>query len=601
MPGIEEYALIGDTQTVALVSRRGSIDWFCAPRFDSDASLAALLGDERHGCWALELDGPVRSTRRAYREGTLVLDTELETGEGTLRVTDCMPARDRDVNITRCFRALRGRVRARLRLAPRFGYGRARPWIRLDGTRATAFAGSESLVLRGPVPLLEEDGGVVARLALDEGEELGFTLDWHPSHQPPAPDRDPRELVRDTERWWRDWAARCTYQGPWREAVVRSLVTLKALTYGPSGGIVAAATTSLPEQLGGARNWDYRLCWIRDATFTLYALVNAGYVDEAARWRDWLLRAVAGEPGAMQTLYGPAGERRLTELELPWLPGYEHSRPVRIGNQASEQLQLDVYGEVLDCLHQARRHGMEPEAEAWRVQRGLLDHLESVWREADAGIWEIRGQRRPFTHSKVMAWVAFDRAVKDASRHQLPGPVDRWAGLRDAIHAEVCREGWSSARGSFVQSYGSREVDAALLLIPLVGFLPPGDPRVRATVTAVERDLVEDGLVRRYRTTRELDGLPPGEALFLPCSFWLADCYTLLGRAAEARALLERLLSLRNDVGLLSEEYDPGARRLVGNFPQAITHVALVNTVGNLARGGGAAAHRSGAAPPADP
>jgi GH15 family glucan-1,4-alpha-glucosidase len=589
---LEDYALIGDTQTAALVSRTGAIDWLCAPRFDSDACLAALLGDARHGSWTIEPRTPVKRVRRAYREGTLVLDTEVETDGGTLRLTDCMPPRDRDVNIIRLVTATRGSVALHMALRPRFGYGLARPWIRLDGTAGTALSGPESILLRGPVPLREEDGGIVADLVLHEGEQAAFTLDWHASNAPPGPARDAAEAVSDTERWWREWSSCCRFEGPWREAVLRSVITLKALTYAPSGGMVAAPTTSLPERLGGTRNWDYRFCWLRDATFTLYALMATGFKEEAEAWRDWLVRAIAGDPGAMQNLYGPTGQRRLTELELPWLPGYEGSRPVRIGNRASEQFQLDVYGEIMDCLHLARRVGIHPDADAWRVQRALMEHLETVWRQPDEGIWEIRGERRPFTHSKVMAWVALDRAVKDVQHHGMPGPAERWARLRDEVHAEVCREAWSAERSSFVQSYGAREVDASLLLLPIVGFLPATDPRIRGTVAAVERDLLDHGLVRRYRTTPELDGLPAGEGVFLPCSFWLADCYALMGRRAEALALFERLLSLRNDVGLLSEEYDPEARRLVGNFPQAFTHVALVNTARNLTEGGGPADHR---------
>jgi GH15 family glucan-1,4-alpha-glucosidase len=581
---LEDYALIGDTQTAALVARDGAIDWLCAPRFDSDACLAALLGDARHGRWSIAPREPVRAVRRAYRDGTLVLETELDTDHGgTLRLTDCMPVRDRDVNVVRVATAARGEVAVRVELTPRFGYGQARPWIRLDGRSGTALSGPESIRLRGPVPLRVGDGGLIAELTLHAGERAAFVLTWHPSWQPPDPEVDALAAVEDTARRWRAWSESCCHEGPWREAVVRSLVTLKALTYAPTGGIVAAPTTSLPERPGGTRNWDYRFCWLRDASFTLDALLATGFKEEAEAWRDWLLRAIAGDPDAMQNVYGPTGERRLTELELPWLPGYAEARPVRIGNRASEQFQLDVYGEIMDCLYQAREVGIHSDGEAWRVERALVAHLETVWRQPDQGIWEIRGPRRHLTHSKVMAWVALDRAVKNVERHGLDGPAAQWARLRDTIHAEVCQEAWSAGRNSFVQAYGAREVDASLLLLPIVGFLPASDPRIAGTVAAVERDLLDGGLVRRYRNTPDLDGLPPGEGVFLPCSFWLADCYALLGRTAEARALLERLLALRNDVGLLAEEYDPRARRQLGNFPQAFSHVALINTARRLA------------------
>jgi GH15 family glucan-1,4-alpha-glucosidase len=531
---------------------------------------------------------------RRYRGETLVLETDFRTPGGLLRVTDFMPPRGAEPDLVRVAECLEGRVDVDMELAPRFGYGAHAPWIRRAPEGASMVAGPDALRLTTRAPLVLARDRVTSRFALDRGGRETFLLAWHPSHEPPPRPVDPLAALDETEGYWTEWSASCAFRGPWREAVVRSLVTLKALTYSPTGGIVAAATTSLPEQLGGVRNWDYRYCWVRDATFTLYALLAAGYVAEARAWRDWLLRAAAGAPSQLQIMYGVAGERRLTELELPWLPGYEGSRPVRIGNAASDQIQLDVIGELMDCLHQARRAGVAPDAEAWDLQRALVDHLESTWEQPDEGIWEVRSGRRQFTHSKVMAWVAVDRAVSAAERCGLEGPLERWRALRARIHADVCARGWDSRRNAFVQSYGSPELDAALLMIPLVGFLPPTDPRVRGTVEAVARELCEDGLVLRYRTERTDDGLPPGEGVFLPCSFWLVDCLSLLRREAEARALFERLLSLRNDVGLLSEEYDPARRRLVGNFPQAFTHVALVNAARNLARPGGPAEERHG-------
>jgi GH15 family glucan-1,4-alpha-glucosidase len=590
---IEDYAVVGDTQTAALVGTDGSIDWLCFPRFDSDASFAALLGGPEHGRWVLAPRGPSRVTRR-YRGETLVLETDFRTAGGLLRVTDFMPPRGAEPDLVRVAECLEGRVDVEMELAPRFGYGAHAPWIRRVPEGASMVAGPDALRLTTGAPLDVARHRLTARFALDRGRRETFLLAWHPSHEPPPPPLEPMEALEETAGFWSEWSAHCAFRGPWRDAVVRSLVTLKALTYSPTGGIVAAATTSLPEQLGGVRNWDYRYCWVRDATFTLYALLAAGYVAEARAWRDWLLRAAAGDPAQLQIMYGVAGERRLTELELSWLPGYEGARPVRLGNAASDQIQLDVIGELMDCLHQARRAGLAPDAEAWDLQRALVEHLESTWEQPDEGIWEVRSGRRQFTHSKVMAWVAVDRAVSAAERCGLDAPLERWRALGARIHADVCARGWDARRNAFVQAYGSPELDAALLMIPLVGFLPPTDPRVRATVDAVARELCEDGLVLRYRTDRAQDGLPPGEGVFLPCSFWLVDCLSLLGREAEARALFERLLSLRNDVGLLSEEYDPAARRLVGNFPQAFTHVALVNAARNLSRPGGPAEERHG-------
>jgi len=461
----------------------------------------------------------------------------------------------------------------------------------LDGG-LRAIAGPDTLRLRTPVDLLGHNLTTVAEFTVSEGARIPFVLTWHPSHHPAPPRIDAAVAIERTEQWWREWSGRCSYRGEWREAVMRSLITLKALTFAPSGGIVAAATTSLPERLGGVRNWDYRYCWVRDATFTLYALMTAGYEDEAREWREWLLRAVAGKASQLQIMYGVAGERRLTEVEADWLPGYEGSRPVRLGNAAYQQFQLDVFGEIMDALHYARRVGLKPDAEAWQVQHALLEHLESIWSEPDDGLWEVRGERRHFTHSKVMAWVAMDRAVKAVERFHVAGPVDRWRQLAATIHDEVCRRGFDREVGAFVQSYGSKTLDASVLMMPLVGFLPATDPRVRGTVAAIERELMADGFVLRYAGSEGVDGLPAGEGAFLLCTFWLADNLALLGRQDDARRLFERLLSLRNDVGLLSEEYDPATRRLVGNFPQAFSHVALVNTAANLARGGGPAHHR---------
>ncbi|HZR94089.1 MAG TPA: glycoside hydrolase family 15 protein, partial [Gaiellaceae bacterium] len=504
---------------------------------------------------------------------------------GVARVLDFMPPRERAPDLVRIVEGVRGRVAMRSELTIRFDYGRIVPWVRRIGDARAAVAGPDALCFRTSAPTRGENMHTVSRFSVAAGERVPFVLTWYPSHEPPPQPIDPERALADTEAFWREWCSRCTTPLPprWRPLVRRSLMVLKALTYAPTGGIVAAPTTSLPERIGGVRNWDYRYCWLRDATLTLLALLNAGYAEEAASWRLWLLRAVAGDPADVQIMYGVAGERRLTELELPWLPGYEGSRPVRIGNAACEQLQLDVFGEVLDALYQARAHGVAVQQEAWAIQRALLDHLEEAWREPDEGLWEIRGERRHFVHSKVMAWVAFDRAVRTVETQGLGGPLERWRALRDAIHAEVCERGYDPELGSFVQSYGSTELDASLLLLPLVGFLPASDPRIVGTVAAIERELVHEGLVLRYRTREHgIDGLPPGEGVFLPCSFWLVDCYELLGRHHEAHALFERLVGLANDVGLLAEEYDPKSGRLLGNFPQAFTHLALVNSGFNV-------------------
>jgi len=590
---LEEYALIGDCETAALVSRAGSIDWLCWPRFDSGACFAALLGGPEHGRWLVgAADANPRITRR-YRENTLILETHVETSEGAATVIDFMPPRGSNSDIVRIVRGERGRVRMRTELVLRFDYGRSIPWVNHlgDGT-FRAIAGPDMVLLHTPVPLRGQDLTTTGEFDVPAGTMTPFVLMYGHSHLDTPAAIDPESAMDATEAFWTEWAAR-SESGEWSDAITRSLITLKALTYAPTGGIVAAPTTSVPEQLGGTRNWDYRICWLRDATLTLLALMNAGYYDEAGAWRDWLLRAAAGAPSQVQIMYGLAGERRLTEHDIPWLPGYEGSRPVRIGNAAHDQLQLDVFGEVMDALHQARRGGLHPREADWAFQRALLEQLEEVWNLPDEGIWEVRGGRRHFTHSKVMAWVALDRGIRAAEAFELKGPVSRWKALRQSIHDEVCIRGFDPQLESFVQSYGSKELDASLLLLPTVGFLPATDPRITGTIQAVERRLFVDGFLLRYDTTTSDDGLPPGEGAFLACSFWLADAYLLIGRVADARRLFERLLALRNDVGLLAEEYDTGMRRLVGNFPQAFSHIALINTAHNLARATKPAEQRS--------
>jgi GH15 family glucan-1,4-alpha-glucosidase len=584
---LEAYALIGDTYSAALVGTDGSIDWLCWPRFDSDACFAALLGDERHGFWRVAPSIPVRSVRRRYVPGTLVLETDFETAEGTVRITDFMPPRNQAPDIVRIVRGLSGRVPIHMEASLRFGYGDRTPWIRSTFCCVSSKAGPDATMLRTRMPTRVEHGSIVSDFTVAEHEQIPIILTWFPSHERPPRSVEAFTALEETTSWWREWSSRCTYEGPWREQVVRSLITLKALTYSPTGGIVAAPTTSLPEHLGGVRNWDYRYCWLRDATLTLLTLLKAGYTDEARAWRDWLLRAVAGEPEELQIMYGVAGERRLPEAELPWLPGYASSLPVRIGNQAVQQVQLDVFGEVMDCLHQARSAGLPSEQEVWDLQRHLLHFIEQCWELPDEGLWEVRGGKQHFTHSKIMAWVAVDRVVRSAETYQLEGPLDAWRALRARIHAQVCEQGFDPKRKTFVQAYGSRELDASLLMIPMVGFLPPEDPRVRGTVEAIERELLHDGFVHRYDSHRTQDGLPPGEGVFLACSFWLADNRALMGRHREARELFERLLGLCNDVGLLSEEYDVEGHRLVGNFPQAFSHLALITTAQNLSREGG--------------
>jgi GH15 family glucan-1,4-alpha-glucosidase len=589
---IEDYALIGDFHTAALVARDGSIDWLCLPRFDSGACFAALLGGPEHGRWQIAPVAEVRSVERKYREGTLVLETTFETAEGAVTVVDCMPPRRGGPVLVRTVVARRGRVPMRMQLVLRFDYGSIVPWVRRTETGIEAIAGPDTVRVNSPVKMRGEDLTTVAEFALNEGEQAPFVLHWHESHEKVPALVDAEEAVAATEHWWRAWSARCRYAGRWREAVLRSLITLKAMTYEPTGGMVAAVTASLPEQLGGQRNWDYRFCWVRDATFMLYSLLAGGYHEEASAWRDWLLRAVAGKASQLNIMYGVAGERRLTEIELNWLPGYEGSHPVRVGNAAHEQFQLDVFGELMDVMHLARRAGIPVEEHAWDLQRNLLKYVEEVWQKPDEGIWEVRGGRQHFTHSRVMAWVAVDRMIKSAQRFHLEGPLEKWKKLRKQIHDEVCQRGFNRDKNSFVQHYATDALDASLLMIPLVGFMPAADPRVKGTVAAIERELVVDGFVRRYLTRETADGLPGDEGVFLPCSFWLADNYDLQGRQREAEELFERLLLLRNDVGLISEEYDVKRKRLVGNFPQAFTHVGIVNTAKNLSTDSGPAKHR---------
>ncbi len=584
---IEDYGVVGDTHTAALVGRDGSIDWLCLPRFDSEACFAKLLGDDSNGYWRLAPASGAMASSRRYRGNTLVLETEFSTPEGVARVIDCMPIRENHAEVIRMVEGVSGRVPMRMDLSIRFGYGRVVPWVRKVDGLLTAIAGPHGMALWTPIETRGEDYRTVAEFTVSEGQHVPFVMSCFPSHEGPPRPTDARYAIEDTELWWEEWASCCTLEGEWRDAVVRSLVTLKALTYQPTGGIVAAVTTSLPEALGGERNWDYRYCWLRDATLTLEALMRGGYHGEAMEWRDWLLRAVAGDPSKLQIMYGPAGERRLQEWEAEWLPGYEESRPVRIGNAAAGPYQLDVYGEVMSALYEACKVGDTLGDPAWGLQLALMEFLETGWSQPDDGIWEVRGPRRHFTHSKVMAWVAVDRAVRTAEECGLDGPLDRWRALRGQIHDEVCAKGYNSDLGAFTQYYGSSTLDASLLMVPIVGFLPATDERVRSTVEAVERDLTEDGFVLRYRAgdpgeAGQVDGLAGREGAFLACSFWLADCLHMIGRPDDARLLFERLLALRNDLGLLAEEYDAAAGRQVGNFPQAFSHVSLVNAAYNL-------------------
>ncbi|AZQ33847.1 glycoside hydrolase family 15 protein [Streptomyces cyaneochromogenes] len=591
-PRIEDYALIGDEQTAALVGRDGSVDWLCLPRFDSAACFAKLLGDKDNGHWRIapkHTKGPC--TRRAYRPDTLVLDTEWETAEGAIRVTDLMPQRDRSPDLVRIVEGLSGRVTVRSSLRLRFDYGSIVPWVRKSRGHRVAVAGPDSVWLRSEpaVPTWGEDFGTHSEFTVEAGERVAFVLTWHPSHEPRPPLVDPYKALHASIRDWQKWVSRCNYAGPYRDAVVRSLITLKALTYRPTGGIVAAVTTSLPEEIGGVRNWDYRYCWLRDSTLTLNVGLSAGYRAEAEAWRDWLLRAVAGDPADLQIMYGLAGERRLPEFEVPWLSGFAGSAPVRIGNEAVEQLQLDVYGEVMDTLALARDAGLPSKPHIWAIQAALIDWLNEQWRQPDEGLWEVRGGRRHFVHSKVMVWVAADRAVRTLEMNQtLEGDLAGWREFRDEVHREVCEKGFDAERNTFTQYYGSRELDAALLLMPRVGFLPPDDPRVIGTIDAIRAELSHDGFLRRYSQETSVDGLPGGEGTFLACSFWLAEALHMTGRTQEARELFDRLVRLANDVGLLSEEYDPVADRQLGNFPQAFSHIGLVNTALALFGGDGA-------------
>lgn len=578
---IEDYGLIGDCTSAALVGRNGSIDWLCWPRFDRGACFAALLGNADHGRWSLCPVEEKFTTSRRYRGETMLLETKFETESGRFAVIDFMPMSDSASSVIRIVEGRKGEVQVCMQLTLRFDYGSAVPWVtKLPGGEGiSAIAGPDRVALRTPVPLKGQDLSTVAEFTVRKGERIPFVLTYGRSYRPAPAPIDAEAAFHETEKFWRNWAARCQFRGPRREAVIRSLLILKTMTDARSGGIIAAPTTSLPEQIGGPRNWDYRYCWIRDATLTLTALMGAGYYDEAKAWRDWLRRSVAGTPADLQIMYGIAGERRLTEWEVPWLPGYENSSPVRVGNAASRQLQLDVWGELCDALYVARCGGIEPLNAGWDVQVSALQHLEQIWREPDDGVWEVRGGRRNFTHSKVMAWVAFDRAIKDAEKLGLDAPVPRWREIRDQIHRAVCEQGFSRKKNSFTQSFGSEELDASLLLIPQVEFLPVEDPRVAGTIAAVERELCRDGFVMRYRSESGADGLPPGEGVFLPCSFWLADAWLRQGRQAEADAMLDRLLALRNDLGLLSEEYDTELKRQVGNFPQAFSHLSLVQTI----------------------
>jgi len=583
---IEDYALIGNTQSAALVGKDGSIDWFCAPRFDSPAFFAALLGESEHGRWQLRPETPEFRVERRYRPDSLVLETRFLSDSGSATVVDFMPlpSGEERSDLIRVVRGDQGTVTMSMELILRFGYGATVPWVhRLKGGEGLhAIAGPDAVHFRSPVPIRNVEFRTIASFDVSAGEMLPFVLTWNYSHRPQPEAIEPLAALEATDSWWRGWCRCETIENPWREAIGRSLITLKALTYSPTGGIVAAATTSLPEQLGGVRNWDYRYCWVRDASYTIYALVISGYLEEARAWREWLLRAAAGRPDQLQIMYGLAGERRLEESELDWLPGYKGARPVRVGNAAYKQRQLDTTGEILDAFHVARKYRLEVDGDAWRVQQTLLEYLESNWSGTDEGIWEVRGGQRHFTHSKVMAWVAFDRAVKAVERSGLEGPVERWRKLRSEIHEEVCRRGFDPVRNAFVQYYGAPALDSALLLIPMVGFLPATDPRVIGTVEAVRRELSVNGFLLRYSPDTGVDGLPEGEGTFLSCTFWLADCLSMMGRRGEAREVFERLLAVRNDVGLLAEEYDPRTGHQLGNFPQAFSHVMLINTAHNL-------------------
>ncbi|MEP7215580.1 MAG: glycoside hydrolase family 15 protein [Anaerolineaceae bacterium] len=595
---IEDYGFIGDTHTGALVGRNGSIDWLCLPRFDGEACFAALLGDGEHGHWQISPSGGDSRTTRRYLGDSLILETTFESADGAVELVDFMPLREHTqerLDVVRIVRGIRGRVSMAFDLVVRFDYGSVIPWVQRRDFGISAVAGPHALDVHSSVPLVGRDFHTVATFEVTAGEELSFVMTWRQSHLPSHRPLDPRRALEQTRQWWQHWSQRCNFPEPYRDVAMRSLVTLKGLTYRPTGGLIAAATTSLPELIGGVRNWDYRYCWLRDATFALYALLVSGYTEEALAWRSWLLRAVAGMPRDVQIMYGIRGERRLTELDLQWLPGYEGSAPVRIGNGAHKQFQLDVYGEVMDVLETARGAGVEGDhaGDAWALQRVLLESLESVWQQPDNGIWESRGDPRHFTHSKIMAGVAFDRAVKAVERSKMEGPADHWRALGDQVHREVCEKGFDTSLNSFVQSYGSTKLDASLLMAAMVGFLPANDPRIVGTVDAIQAGLTQDGFVLRNAADGTVEGLPPGEGAFLACSFWLVDNLAMIGRHDQAHALFERLLAVRNDLGLLAEEYDPVAKRQLGNFPQAFSHVGLINAAHNLMTGDGPAMKRS--------
>lgn len=602
---IEDYGLIGNMVSAGLVARDGSLDWLCLPHFDSAACFAALLGGPEHGRWRIAPEDDRCRVSRRYLPGTAVLETRFENESGAVTLTDFMPITEDEgkVDVVRIVHGLRGEMAVAMELVLRFNYGQAVPWVRRRDYGLSAIAGPDAVELHTLVPLVGKDLKTFASFTVREGKSVPFKLSYHASHQAPHFVPDHQESLELTISAWREWSKRCRFhcdEPGWRDAVTRSLITLKLLTFRPTGGIVAAPTMSLPETLGGERNWDYRCCWIRDSTLTLYAMLNAGYREEAEAWRRWLLRAAAGAPDQLHIMFGIRGERWLPENVVPWLPGYAGSRPVRAGNQAVEQRQLDVYGELMDALHAAREAELPPMDEAWRVQQVLLEHVARVWREPDQGIWEVRGPARAFTHSRLMCWVAFDRAVKSCERFGLPGPVERWRALREEIRADILTNGYDTERNTFVQHYGGRALDAALLLIPQVGFLSANDRRFVGTVEAIERELVEDGFVLRYSTAEVDDGLSGKEGAFLACSFWLADAYAMLGRLADAKALFRRLLDVRNDLGLLAEEYDPSAKRLLGNFPQGFSHVGLVNTAFNLVAVRGPAVQRAARVAPVD-
>jgi GH15 family glucan-1,4-alpha-glucosidase len=601
---IEEYGFIGNMLSCALVAKDGSIDWLCLPRFDSDACFSALLGTEENGHWRIAPAAKDYKVTRRYREGTTILETHFETEEGAATLIDFMPlAKDEEhVDVFRIVRGDRGRVSMRMDLVLRLGYSEMIPWVQRTDFGLRAVAGPDALELHTRVELKSKNYRTYAEFSVGEGATVPFALAWHPSHRDREVNIDPQTRLDETETWWRTWSGRCRFGDhephPWRDAVVRSLITLKALSYHPTGGIVAAPTTSLPEEIGGSRNWDYRFCWVRDATLTLYALLNSGYREEARAWGGWMMRASAGHPSQLQIMYGLSGERRLNETELPWLPGYEGSKPVRIGNAAYDQLQIDVYGEMMDALHVARKYQLEPSRNAWSFQLALLQNLKRKWPRPDKGIWEMRSGAKHFTHSKLMAWVAFDRAVKAVEDFGMSGPVETWKEQREKIRKEILENGWSEKRKSFVQYYGGESLDSALLMIPMVGFLPPDDPRIASTIDAIKSDLMQDGFLLRYRQSDTGDGVEGTEAAFMVCTFWLADALCIIGRHEEAVDIFDRLLKLRNDVGLLAEEYDPRAKRQLGNFPQAFSHVGLVNTANNLISSSGPAAQRAESAKP---